>query len=172
MIRRDRRAIGQTRTLYEAGVDMEGMRRERLKKVQREMAKRDIGALVLNDINNIRYTTGIAVMPIWTSLNLSHCVIVPVEGSPVIFEYSRAIHRADQFFKDVRPAYYWQGRFAEHMAADRSEEFVAQVKDILIGWGVADSKIGVDIVDYYGFTALQKAGLNLTDCDRPIERAR
>ena len=63
MIPRDRRAIGQTRTLTEHGVDMERILRQRLQKVQTEMTSRDIGALLPTEIVNIRYATGIAVMP-------------------------------------------------------------------------------------------------------------
>ena len=86
MVRQDRHVLGQHKTLYEPGVDFDRLRRERLEKVQREMAARDIGALVLTDIQNIRYTTGVSVMPIWTAYNLAHYVLVPVEGEPTLFE--------------------------------------------------------------------------------------
>ncbi|MCP4361140.1 MAG: aminopeptidase P family protein [Chloroflexi bacterium] len=172
MIRKDKRVLGQTKTLYEPGVDLERMRWERLKKVQVEMTKRDIGALVLTDINNIRYTTGIAVMPIWTALNLAHYVLVPAEGSPILFEFGQAMFRAETFFKDVRPAHYWQARFAEHMAPQKSAEWAAEIETTLQEWGVTGAKVGIDVLDYYGFSALQAAGLTLTDCDEPLERAR
>jgi len=171
-LKKDRRVLGQTKTLYERGIDMERLRRERLAKTQAEMTARDIGALVLTDIMNIRYTTGIAVMPIWTSTNLAHYVLVPVEGEPIIFEYTQSRFRAEEFFEDVRRAYYWQSRFAEHMAPEMSMEWAAEIKDVLQQRRVADAKVGVDKLDFYGFTALQKHGLTLIDADEPLERAR
>lgn len=171
-LKKDRRVLGQTKTLYERGIDMERLRRERLQKTQAEMAKRDIGALLLTDIMNIRYTTGIAVMPLWTATNLAHYVLVPVEGSPVIFEYGRAKFRAEEFYEDVRNAYYWQARFTEHLAAENSMGWAAEIKDVLQQWRVANARVGIDKLDYYGFTALQQNGLTLIDADEPLERAR
>jgi Xaa-Pro aminopeptidase len=172
MIRHDKRVLGQASTLYEPGVDFERLRRERWEKVQREMATRDIGALVLTDQNNIRYTTGLSVMPIWTSYNLAHYVVVPAEGKPTIFEFILAAHRAKPFFEDVRPPQYWQARFAGKEAEQFSLGWASEIKDLLKEWGVADGKIGIDILDFNGFDALQKQGLTLTDADESLEAAR
>lgn len=172
MAKRDKRVLGQTNTLLERGVDFNRLRRERLAKVQAEMAARDIGALVLTDTMNIRYTTGIAVMPLWTATNLAHYTLVPVSGDPVIFEYSLARFRVDQFWSGARPARYWQARFVDQMAPERSAEWAAEIKDTLAGLGLAGARLGVDNLDYYGFTALQQQGLCLADADEPIEAAR
>jgi len=171
-LRKDRSILGQTNTLLEKGVDFSQLRKDRLIKVQREMARRDIGALLLTDIINIRYTTGVSIMPLWTAVNLAHYVLVPVEGSPMIFEYSRAQFRAEAYWSEVRPAHYWQARFADQLVDQRSDEWAAEIKEVLQSWGAADAKVGVDCLDYYGFTALQKQGLILTDADEPMEAAR
>ena len=172
MIRRDRRVLGQSKTLYESGVNMERLRRERLEKTQVELAARDVGALVLTDTANIRYTTGIAVMPLWTATNLAHYVLVPVKGSPVVFEFTQARFRAEEFFEDVRNAHYWQARFAEHMAAENSLAWAAELRAVLQEWGVADARLGIDKLDFHGFNALQQQGLTLVDADEPLEKAR
>ncbi len=171
-VRRDKRVLGQTNTLLEPGIDFNRLRRDRLAKVQSAMAAREIGALALTDIINIRYTTGVSVMPLWTAVNLAHYVLVPVEGSPMIFEYSRAQFRAEQYWSEVRPAHYWQARFADQFAAEQSDLWAAEIKDVLQSWGVADAKVGIDYLDYYGFTALQRQGLQLTDADDAVEAAR
>ena len=169
---RDRRTLGQTNTLLERGVDLERLRGDRLRKVQAEMQGRGVGALLLTDPINIRYVTGVSVMPLWSATNLAHYVLVPVEGSPVVFESARTKFRAEEFFSDVRNAYYWQARFADQMAAERSSEWAAQIKDVLKHWGVGDAGLGVDCLDYHGFSALQGQGLCLTDADDPVEAAR
>ena len=74
-------------------IDLARLRRDRLAKVQRAMAAHGLGALVLTDIVNIRYCTGVAVMPLWTAVNIAHYIVVPVTGDPVIFEYGGAEFR-------------------------------------------------------------------------------
>ena len=88
-VSQDRRILGRTGTLQERSIDFGRLRRQRLEKVQSEMRSRQVGALLLTDTMNIRYTTGVSIMPIWTSTNLAHYVLVPAEGSPVLFEMAR-----------------------------------------------------------------------------------
>jgi hypothetical protein len=76
---RDRRTLGQTNTLLERGVNLERLRGNRLRKVQAEMRARDVGTLLLTDPINIRYVTGVSVMPLWSATNLAHYVLVPAE---------------------------------------------------------------------------------------------
>lgn len=171
-MRHDRKVLGQTNTLLEKGIDFGRLRQDRLTKIQREMAARDIGALLLTDIINIRYATGVSIMPLWTAVNLAHYVLVPVEGSPVIFEYGQAQFRVKQYWSEVRPAHYWQSRFADQFADKLSDTWAAEIKDVLQDWGVADAKIGIDTLDYNGYSALMKHGIQLTDADETMEAAR
>ena len=60
-------------------MDLERLRGDRLRKVQAEMLARDVGTLLLTDPINIRYVTGISVMPLWSATNLAHYVLVPAE---------------------------------------------------------------------------------------------
>jgi Xaa-Pro aminopeptidase len=171
-LRRDRRVLGHSNTTQEVGVDLNRLRQERLAKIQREMATRDMGALLLTDIINIRYATGVSIMPLWTATNLAHYVLVPVEGMPVIFEYAQAQFRVEQYWSEVRPAHYWQARFVDQFADERSEEWAAEIADVLREWGLAKARLGIDCLDYYGFCALQQQNLILADADEPMEAAR
>ena len=161
-MKRDKRVLGQTNTLLEKGIDFGRLRQDRLTKIQREMAARDIGALLLTDIINIRYATGVSIMPLWTAVNLAHYVLVPVEGSPVIFEYGQAQFRVKQYWSEVRPAHYWQSRFADQFKDELSDKWAAEIKDVLEQWGVTEAKVGIDTLDYNGFLALQKQGIRLS----------
>lgn len=172
MASRDRHLLGQSNTLLEQGVDFARLRRDRLGKVQREMAARDIGALVLTDVMNIRYCTGVSLMPLWTAVNLAHYIVVPVKGDPVIFEYGGAEHRARPFWSDVRPSVFWQARFTDGASPRKAASFAAEIKDVLQERGLADAQIGIDVLDFFGFTALQQQGLRLTDADDAVEAAR
>lgn len=172
MAKFDKRIPGRYNSLFELGIDFNKLRRERLAKVQSQMAARDIGALLLTDTISIRYVTGVSVMPLWTQANLAHYVLVPVEGQPTIFEYPGSQFVAEQFWSQVRPAYYWQARFTDQFAAESSDQWAAEIQDTLKEWGVADAKVGIDRLDYHGFNALQKLGLKVTDGDDPLQAAR
>ncbi len=153
-------------------VDLARLRHDRLAKVQRAMAAHDLGALVLTDIVNIRYCTGVAVMPLWTAVNIAHYVVVPAEGDPVIFEYGGAEFRHRGFWPDVRPSMFWQARVTDADSPGKAAAWAREIKDVLDERGLADARIGIDVLDYNGFAALQSLGLNLSDADRAMSAAR
>ena len=153
-------------------VDLARLRRDRLGKVQREMAARDLGALVLTDIVNIRYCTGVAVMPLWTAVNLAHYVVVPVEGEPVIFEYGGAEFRQRAYWPDVRPSMFWQARVTDADSPGKAAAWARQIKDVLEERGLADARVGIDVLDFNGFASLQALDLKLADADRAMSAAR
>jgi Xaa-Pro aminopeptidase len=153
-------------------VDLARLRRDRLGKVQREMSLRDIGALVLTDIVNIRYCTGVAVMPLWTAVNIAHYVVVPVTGDPVIFEYGGAEFRQRAHWPDVRPSMFWQARVTDADSPEKAAAWARQIRDVLAERGLTGERIGIDVLDYNGFAALQALGLSLMDADRTMSAAR
>ena len=153
-------------------VDLARLRRDRLGKVQREMAARDIGALVLTDIVNIRYCTGVAVMPLWTAVNIAHYVVVPVTGGPVIFESGGAEFRQRPHWPAVRPSMFWQARVTDSDSPGKASAWAAQVRGVLAERGLAGGRIGIDVLDFNGYAALQALGLELTDADRAMSAAR
>ena len=153
-------------------VDLARLRRDRLAKVQRAMAAHGIGALVLTDIVNIRYCTGVAVMPLWTAINIAHYVVVPVTGDPVIFEYGGAEFRQRAYWPDVRPSMFWQARVTDGDSPGKAAAWARQIKDVLEEKGLAAERIGIDVLDFNGFSALQALGLELADADRAMSSAR
>jgi hypothetical protein len=172
VLTRDKRPVGRANIPAESAVDLARLRRDRLRNVQREMAARQIGALVLTDIVNIRYCTGVAVMPLWTAVNIAHYIVVPVEGDPVIFEYGGAEFRARAWWPDVRPSMFWQARVTDADSPGKAAAWARQIKDVLEEKGLADARVGIDVLDYNGFTALQALGIQLTDSDRTMSAAR
>lgn len=153
-------------------VDLARLRRDRLVKVQRAMAAHGLGAIVLTDIVNIRYCTGVAVMPLWTAVNIAHYVVVPVTGDPVIFEYGGAEFRQRAFWPDVRPSMFWQARVTDADSPGKAALWARQIRDVLEERGLAGERIGIDVLDFNGFSALQALGLELADADRAMSAAR
>lgn len=153
-------------------VDLARLRRDRIAKVQLAMVAHGLGAMVLTDIVNIRYCTGVAVMPLWTAVNIAHYVVVPVEGDPVIFEYGGAEFRQRAFWPDVRPSMFWQARVTDADSPGKAAAWARQIEGVLTEKGVSSERIGIDVLDYNGFAALQALGLQLADADRAMSAAR
>jgi Xaa-Pro aminopeptidase len=153
-------------------VDLVRLRRDRLAKVQRAMASHGLGALVLTDTVNIRYCTGVAVMPLWTAVNIAHYVVVPVDGDPVIFEYGGAEFRQRASWPDVRPSMFWQARVTDADSPGKAAAWAKQIREVLDERGLAGERIGIDVLDFNGYAALQALGLVLADADRAMSSAR
>lgn len=153
-------------------LDRNGLRQDRLKKVQREMRARGIGASLMTNPVAIRYATGTSCMSIWTSLNLARYALVPAEGEPIVYEYGKALYLTQPIWPKSRPALYWQYRFSQHTAVEAARKWAEDIRGQLSEWGVAKEKLAIDTLDFYGFEALKAAGLTLTDLDEPMEAAK
>ena len=80
-----RRLYSQTGADWQYRIDFERLRKDRLAKMQEQMTKRDIGALVLFAGANVRYVTG-SYQGNWKyNINIRYAV-VPNGGEPVLFE--------------------------------------------------------------------------------------
>jgi Xaa-Pro dipeptidase len=156
----------------EWGVDLAKLRRDRLAKLQAQMRQRGVGAVLLTNPVNIRYATGISVMPIWTAINFARYALVPVEGEPAHFEYSKSLFLAREILPSARPARAWQYRFSQHEVDKISSAWATEIKARLEGWGLGDAQIGFDALDFYGVRALEKVGLRLCDADESVVAAK
>lgn len=158
----------------ESVVDMTKLRAKRLANVQREMVKRDLSGLLLLNPINIRYATGLAVMTAWTSVNLARYAFIPAVGEPTIFEYGKALFRAQEFWSDSRIARTWQYRFSQEQVQSRKTEWAREI-DVLLTQCSGDrgaKRLGIDIMDFYGFEALKDCGIEVLDADETMQAAR
>lgn len=147
------------------------LRHDRLKKVQAQMADRQIGAMVLTNPVNIRYCTDVSVMPIWTAVNLARYAVIPVQGEPVLFEYGKALFRAQALWPRSRAVRSWQTRFSAPRMQEAAQAFAREIKGLMQEWGVANSRVATDVLDCYGFQALQAEGMSFVDADEPLGAA-
>jgi Xaa-Pro aminopeptidase len=67
---------------------------------------------------------------------------------------------------------FWQARVTDSDSPGKAALWARQIKGVLEERGLADERIGIDALDYNGFSALQAVGLKLTDADRAISAAR
>ncbi len=168
----DRRSLSMAPGVCETQVDLNRLRTQRLQKLQTEMAALGYGSLLLTNPVNIRYATGLSVMPIWTAINLARYVLIPVEGEPAVFEYGKSLFKTQEFYPRARAARTWQFRFAQQESVPKAKLWAEEIRSHLLEWRVAGEKIGIDGLDHYGHSALQAAGLRVADADEPLQAAR
>lgn len=159
-------------------VDLTRLRRDRLAKVQCAMRQHQVPALLLTNPVNIRFATGVSVMPIWTAINFARYALVPQEGDPVIFEYGKSLFVAQSIWPNSESAKYFQYRFTQHEAIKRSDEWARGITSHLERMGLRDKtratkfKVGFDALDHYGHAALLRAGVDLVDADQSVVDAK
>jgi len=168
-------ALGIMGVDFEERVDYRRLHRYRLSRVKQALEKSDLGALLVFDVNNIRYVTSTKIGE-WERDKLSRWALLTRTGEPILWDFgSAAVHHklytpwlAPENCKagliglrgTVNPSFGLMKRHAEEIASLIKEA------------GVADMPIGVDIIEPPMMFELQKAGLNVQDGQQVMLEAR
>ncbi|MEQ8369958.1 MAG: Xaa-Pro peptidase family protein, partial [Alphaproteobacteria bacterium] len=161
---------------YEAQIDMVALRAFRLKRLQAELRRLDLGGAVLYDPINVRYATGSRQMAVWSLHNACRYAFVPAEGKPVLFEFDAVgalqAARALESIGEVRPAIMWFYFVAGGKADERAVQWADEIADLVKERCGGNHRIAFDHLDYKGVALLQDRGITVTDAQMPVERAR
>src|SRR5207253_2025272 len=168
-------ALGIMGVDFEERVDYRRLHRYRLSRVRQVLEKSDLGALLVFDVNNIRYITSTKIGE-WERDKLSRWALLTRTGEPILWDFgSAAVHHklytpwlAPENCKagliglrgTVNPAFGLMKRHAEELASLIREA------------GVADMPIGVDIIEPPMMFELEKAGLKVHDGQQVMLEAR
>jgi Xaa-Pro aminopeptidase len=169
-----RRAYSTTGTDWQARVDFDRLRRDRLTRARMMMEKHDLGAVVCFVGENVRYITSVYQGNWKNNIFIRYCVL-PRGGDPVLFETAGsdlecAKIDAPWLQGKIRPAITWKwAETAEEWMADR---MVASVHRVLEENHVAGEKVGVDMMDPAALAAFQRAGLNIVSAWPVMSGAR
>lgn len=169
-----RRVYSTTGTDWQARVDFDRMRRDRLARARMMLEKEDLGAVVCFVGENVRYITGVFQGNWKNNIFIRYCVL-PRGGDPVLFETAGsdlecAKIDAPWLKGNIRPAITWKwAETAEEMMADK---MVASVVQVLKENGVENERIGVDIADPSAMAAFERAGVRTTSAWPVMSRAR
>ena len=119
------------------GVDNERLTQDRLARLQAVTKGEDLDALLLTDWINIRYATNTVMMLGLRATAIQRFVIVPPEGTPLIFQRELA-----------RKSRHQTARFDAFMFGMRppvaTRDFAAQAAHALREIGLAGARVGVD----------------------------
>lgn len=157
------------------GIDLAEVRRYRLASVRREMAVRDIDAVVLSDAVNVRYATGSRNMQIFTSRNAPSRYLVLTADRSILFEFTGCEHLADglETIDEVRASstasFVAAGRDIADREARWSKDMAALLRELC---GPGQLTVGIERMNAGAAIALAGEGVRIVDAQEPVEMAR
>lgn len=157
-----RRVFGVQGVDWQERINFERLRKERLQRLQNEMRKSDMAALLLYRGDNIRYATNMW-NGTWREGAFRYC-LVPAQGDPILFEgVGCDMDAADLYVPwlkgRVKPSisYMFYPGEAFQWGLNRQIE---QIKSVLKEEGISlTDKIGVDLMDFSTHAAFTGAGI-------------
>ena len=160
---------------FETRVDFQRLRKYRLSRAKNALKNSGLGALILFDVNNIRYITGTKIGE-WERDKLCRFALLAGDEEPFVWDFgSAAVHH--QLNCDwLDPSRCLAGMTGMRgtvppsvgLMKSHAEEIMSYLKHA----GVADMPIGLDIAETAMFFELQNAGMNIVDGHQVMLDAR
>lgn len=151
---------------WERRVDFDRLRSDRFAKVQAAFANSDLGALILFDMNNVRYTTATHIGN-WARDKLFRCALVMRGQEPILWDIGSAARTHQRYAPWFSEQSWqaglssWRGSIPEDVGVERGN--AARLARILAEHGLANDPVGVDVVELPVLRALEAAGLSIVD---------
>jgi Xaa-Pro aminopeptidase len=182
---------------WEARVDMDRLRWDRLGRLKAELERSDLGALLAFDFSNIRYMTSTHIGT-WAMDKLIRFSLLTRQSDPISWDFGSAArhHALYNPWLDVTTAELDADPNAPHEGARRprrergaragistlrgaftpdagiAEELARKIKRELEQFGVADQPLGVDVIELPVLFALQQQGIEVVDGQQVFMEAR
>jgi Xaa-Pro aminopeptidase len=159
---------------WEARVDLERLRRDRLARVKSALKTSEMGALLCFDMNNIRYITATHIGT-WAMDKLVRFTLLAQDDEPIIWDFGSAA-RHHQIYCP------WIGersragistlRGATSPAAGLAEDVAKKILTELKMRKLEKEPLGVDVVELPVLFALQAQGIKVVDCQQLMHNVR
>ena len=150
------------------------MREYRHKRLTEHVVARNLAGLLMFDPLNIRYATDTTNMQLWNTHNPFRAVLLCADGYMVIWDYKNAPFLADHnpLVKESRSGasmFYFSG--GDKIDND-AENFVDEVKDLLIKHAGSNQRLAVDKIMIKGLRALEAVGFEIHEGEEVTEKSR
>ena len=167
-------ALGTMGVDFEERVDYRRLPRYRLSRVKQALEKSDLGALLVFDVNNIRYITSTKIGE-WERDKLCRWALLR-DGDPILWDFgSAAVHRR-LYTPWLKPENCKAGliglRGTVSPAFGLMERHAKEIASLIKEAGVHKMPVGVDIIEPPMMFELEKAGLKIVDGQQVMLEAR
>jgi Xaa-Pro aminopeptidase len=168
-------ALGTMGVDFEERVDYRRLQKYRIGRTRQAMENSEVGALLLFDTNNIRYTTSTKIGE-WERDKLSRWVLLPKGGEPILWDFGSAAVHHRLYCPWLEPQNMKAGLVGLRGTVDPKfglmERHAKEMFGLLKEAGVEKMPIGVDIIEPPMMFELQKLGLNIVDGQQVMLEAR
>jgi Xaa-Pro aminopeptidase len=168
------KTFGLTAVDWEARVDMERLRTQRLARAKRLLAESQLGALLCFDMNNIRYLTSTHIGT-WAIDKLARFTLLPQNDEPILWDFGSAA-RHHQIYcpwlgERSRPGISTL-RGALGPEVGQAQDVARKIRSELEQRGLLGEPIGVDVIEVPVLLALQAEGITVLDGQQLMQQAR
>ena len=160
---------------WEARVDFERLRTERLGRAKRMLAESSLGALLCFDMSNIRYLTATHIGT-WALDKAARFALLPQGCEPVMWDFGSAARHHQLHCpwlgegRSRAGISTMRGSFAPEMG--RAEDVARKIRIELESLGLLGEPLGVDIVEPPVLFALQTEGIRVVDGQQLMQDVR
>ncbi|OLB75045.1 MAG: aminopeptidase [Actinobacteria bacterium 13_2_20CM_2_71_6] len=160
---------------FEERVDVARLRRYRLGRARAALDASELGAVLLFDINNIRYVSATMIGE-WARDKVARYALLTRTGEPIVWDFGSAARHHQLYAPWIRPEHSRAGmlglRGAVAPDAGLVTRAVAEVLSLLHEHGVASMPLGVDIAETPMLLELQRVGIEVRDAQQVMLDAR
>ena len=168
-------ALGIMGVDFEERVDYRRLHKYRLSRVKMALEKSELGALLVFDVNNIRYITSTKIGE-WERDKLSRWALLTRGGEPILWDFGSAAVHHKLFCPWLEPENMRAGlvglRGTVHPNFGLMERHAKEIYGLLKEAGVEKMPIGIDIIEPPMMFELQKVGLKILDGQQTMLEAR
>lgn len=168
-------ALGTMGVDFEERVDYRRLHKYRLSRVKAALDKSELGALLVFDVNNIRYITSTKIGE-WERDKLSRWALLTRTGEPILWDFGSAAVHHKLYTPWLAPENCKAGliglRGTVHPSFGLMKRHAEELASLIREAGVADMPIGVDIIEPPMLFELEKAGLKVQDGQQVMLEAR
>src|SRR5437868_4019402 len=168
-------ALGTMGVDFEERVDYRRLHRYRLSRVKAALDKSELGALLVFDVNNIRYITSTKIGE-WERDKLSRWALLSRTGEPFLWDFGSAAVHHKLYTPWLAPENCRAGLVGLRGTVDPAfglmKRHAEEIASLLREAGVANMPIGVDIIEPPMMFELQKAGMKIVDGQQIMLEAR
>jgi Xaa-Pro aminopeptidase len=166
---------GRMNVDFEERVDFTRLRSYRLGRARAALDASELGAVLLFDVNNIRYVSATMIGE-WARDKVARYVLLTRGGEPIVWDFGSAARHHQLHAPWIRPENSRAGmlglRGAVAPDAGLVTRAVAEILSELTAAGVAGMPLGVDIAETPMMLELLRAGIEVRDAQQVMLDAR
>jgi len=158
----------------EVPVDIGRLRAERLRRLRATLVEHDCAGAVLFDPVNIRYATDVTNMQVWCLHNPARYAFVATDGPVIVFEFPTCHHLASRVdvVDEVRPALSWLYQMTGPESGRRADAWAEEIAALVASHGGCNRRLAADRLDWMGYLALARRGVEVLDGQHIAEQSR